>query len=215
MQEPWFWSLSWEDALEEGIPPVFLPRDSPWTAEPGGQSTGSQRAGHSWATKPSTALTCQSSFCFFFVMPFFFNLMFCWWSIFLPLIEEYSLMDFDSCVRRCNHDSRQDIDLWWYPQKVASCLFPVRGPYSCLSVCVHACSVAQSCLTLCNPMDCSPSGSSVHGIFQARIMQWVAISYSRRSSQPRDRTHISCISWTGRQILHHWCHFFLIFIIII
>ena len=48
--------------------------------------------------------------------------------------------------------------------------------------------VAQSCLTLCNPVDCSPPGSSVHRILQARILEWVAISFSRGSSQPRDRT---------------------------
>ena len=54
--------------------------------------------------------------------------------------------------------------------------------------------VAQSCLTLYNPVDCSLSGSSVHGIFQARILEWVAISYSRGSSQPRDRTWVSCIA---------------------
>ena len=48
--------------------------------------------------------------------------------------------------------------------------------------------VAQSCLTLCDPMDGSPPGSAVHGIFQARILVWVAISFSRGSSQPRDRT---------------------------
>ena len=53
--------------------------------------------------------------------------------------------------------------------------------------------VAQSCPTLCDPMDCSPPGSSVHGILQARILEWVAISFSRRSSQPRDRTRISRI----------------------
>ena len=46
--------------------------------------------------------------------------------------------------------------------------------------------VAQSCPTLYNPVDCSLPGSSVHGIFQARILEWVAISFSRRSSQPRD-----------------------------
>ena len=44
---------------------------------------------------------------------------------------------------------------------------------------------AQSCPTLCDPMDCSLPGSSVHGIFQARILEWVAISISRGSSQPR------------------------------
>ena len=48
--------------------------------------------------------------------------------------------------------------------------------------------VAQSCPTLCDPMDCSPPGSSVHGILQARILEWVAISFSRGSSQPRDKT---------------------------
>ena len=53
-------------------------------------------------------------------------------------------------------------------------------------------SVAQSCLTLCNPMDYSPPGSSVHGILQARILEWVAMSFSRGSSQPRNRTRISC-----------------------
>ena len=54
--------------------------------------------------------------------------------------------------------------------------------------------VAQSCQTLCNPMDCSPSGSSVHGIFQARALEWVAISFSRGSSQPRDQTRVSHIA---------------------
>ena len=50
-----------------------------------------------------------------------------------------------------------------------------------------------SCSTLCNPMDCSPPGSSVHVILQARILEWVAISFSRGSSPPRDRTCVSCI----------------------
>ena len=54
--------------------------------------------------------------------------------------------------------------------------------------------VTQSCLTLCDPMDCSPPGSSVHEILQARIMEWVAISFSRGSSQPRHRTRVSCIA---------------------
>ena len=49
----------------------------------------------------------------------------------------------------------------------------------------------QSCPTLCDPMDCSPPGSSVRGIFQAGILEWVAISFSRGSSRPRDRTQVS------------------------
>ena len=48
------------------------------------------------------------------------------------------------------------------------------------------CLVAQSCLTLCDPMDCSLPGSSVHGILQARTLEWVAFSFSRGSSRPKD-----------------------------
>ena len=55
--------------------------------------------------------------------------------------------------------------------------------------------------TFCNPMNCSPSGSSVHGVLQARILEWVALSFSRESSQIRDWTCVSCIS---RQVLYHW-----------
>ena len=51
----------------------------------------------------------------------------------------------------------------------------------------------QSCLTLCDPMDCSPPGSSVQGLLQARILEWVAMPSSRGSSRPRDRTHVSHI----------------------
>ena len=54
-------------------------------------------------------------------------------------------------------------------------------------------SGAQSCLTLCDPMDCSLPSSSVHGILQARILEWVAISFSRESSWPRERTQVSWI----------------------
>ena len=66
----------------------------------------------------------------------------------------------------------------------------------CVCVCVRALarSVAQLCLTLCDPMDCSLPGSSVHGILQARILEWVAISFSRGSSPPRDQTFISCLA---------------------
>ena len=48
---------------------------------------------------------------------------------------------------------------------------------------------------------CSPPGSSVHEIFQAKMLEWVAVSYSRGSSRPRDRTHVSCIFCIGREIL--------------
>ena len=66
------------------------------------------------------------------------------------------------------------------------------------SLCVW---VTQSWPTLCDPMDCSPPGFSVHEIFQTKILEWVSISFSRGSSQPRDRTRVSS---TGRWILYHW-----------
>ena len=62
--------------------------------------------------------------------------------------------------------------------------------------CLYCCLVVQSCPTLCEPMDCGPPGFSVHEISQARILELVAISFSRGSSQPRDRIHVSCL--TGR-----------------
>ena len=60
--------------------------------------------------------------------------------------------------------------------------------------------VTQSCPTLCDPVDCSPPGSSVHGVLQARILEWVDIFFSRESSWPRNQTCASCI---GRWILYH------------
>ena len=57
--------------------------------------------------------------------------------------------------------------------------------------------VAQSCPTLCDPMDCSLQGSSIHGIFHARVLEWIAISFSRGSSQPRDWTSVSHIAGRG------------------
>ena len=72
-------------------------------------------------------------------------------------------------------------------------------------MCVRAKS-PQWCPTLCNPMDCSPPGSNVLGIFQARILEWVVMPSSRGSSQPRDQTLISYVSCVGRQVLYHWHH---------
>ena len=65
---------------------------------------------------------------------------------------------------------------------------------------VRVYSVTWSYPTLCDPIDCSPLGSSVHGILQVRLLEWVSISFSRRSSQPRDRTHVSCVSCIGKRI---------------
>ena len=72
-------------------------------------------------------------------------------------------------------------------------LVPHQGKHFKVSSCLL---VTQSYPTLCNPMDRNPPGSYVHEILQARILEWVAIPFSRGSSHPRDRTHVSCI--TGR-----------------
>ena len=71
---------------------------------------------------------------------------------------------------------------------------------------VCACTCTQLCLTLCGLMDCIPPGFSVHGILQARILEWVATAFSGGSSRPRDRTRSSHVSCTGRQILDHSRH---------
>ena len=63
-----------------------------------------------------------------------------------------------------------------------------------------------SCVWLCDLMDCCQPGSSVQGILQARTLEWVAISFSRGSSQPTDQTCVSYLSCIGRQILYHWWH---------
>ena len=77
---------------------------------------------------------------------------------------------------------------------------------------VHTCSVTKLCPTLCSLMDCSLPGSSVHGIFLARVLEWIAMPSSKRSFQSKDRTHVFCISFivgrfftaepSGNHIMH-------------
>ena len=81
--------------------------------------------------------------------------------------------------------------------------------YVCM-YCMYVCCVCSSRPTLCDPMDCnSPPGSSVHGLFQARILEWVAYPFSRGSSQPRNQIQVSCIAgrfftvWATRQARRH------------
>ena len=89
--------------------------------------------------------------------------------------------------RKRDHTSRFTVGYTWYQNP--------KRTWQNLKV-----LIAQPCPTLCNRMDCSPSGFSVHGIFQARILEWVAISFLRGSSWPRDWTCISCI---GRSSLYY------------
>ena len=99
--------------------------------------------------------------------------------------------------------------------KIVNGNLPVRLRWKVRVVYIYACVRARSlqwCLTLCNPMDCSPPGSSVHGILQTRILEWVAMPFSRGSSRPRDQTHVSYVSciadsfftvWAIREALHN------------
>ena len=84
---------------------------------------------------------------------------------------------------------------------------PVGAVWVSVCVCVCVCVCGQSCPTLCDPMDCSPPGSSVRGLLQARILEWVTIPISRGSSWPRDWTSVSHTAarfftvWASREVL--------------
>ena len=98
--------------------------------------------------------------------------------------------------------------LYWY-----GCFLFFSCPNPSSNRCVL---VTQLCLTLCNRIDCSLPGSSAHGILQARILEWVSMSFSRKSSQPRDWTWVSCIAgrffiiWAIKEALSNryivWSH---------
>ena len=89
----------------------------------------------------------------------------------------------------------------WYS---ASCSIRQLVNVDHMLVCVCVCLVAQSCLTLGNPLVCSPPGSSVHGILLARILDWVSISFSRGFSSPRDQTRVSCVSCIADRFFTCW-----------
>ena len=96
---------------------------------------------------------------------------------------------------------------YWKPKLLSVCVLALcvcvcvcvhTHVHAWMHVCVHV--LTQLHPTLCDPRDCGPPGSSVHVILQARILEWVAISYSKGSSQPREQTQVTCIV---RQILYH------------
>ena len=88
----------------------------------------------------------------------------------------------------------------YIPHTVNKSLHAVTKDPVC--VCMHA----QPCLSLFNPMDCNPPGHSVRGILQAWILEWVTISNSRGSSQPRGQIYVSLVFCIGRSILPHWAN---------
>ena len=83
---------------------------------------------------------------------------------------------------------------WTFVGKVMSLLLNMLSSLVITFLPRSESEVAQSCPTLCDPVDCSLPGSSLHGILQARILEWVAISFSRGSSQPRDRSRVLLIA---------------------
>ena len=107
----------------------------------------------------------------------------------------------------------QDLGTWdthWYWYVILLISLSGQSGYTHTCLCAH--SVARLCPTFGDPMNCSPPGSSIHGIFQARILEWVSISFSRESSRPRDQTHISCLagrSFTteppGKPLVTYFC----------
>ena len=118
-----------------------------------------------------------------------------WGSRSIPVVNHWAIPLVKEETRK--KERREKICLtcsWW---KDYNCL--LRNPNNNLFFTL--CLVTKPCLTLWDPMDCSPPGSCVHGISQARILEWVAIFYSWGFSQPRDWTSESCY---GRQILYHW-----------
>ena len=99
-------------------------------------------------------------------------------------------------------------ELWAQTSRISELMLTsVLVPSVCVCVCALSCLFVSP---LYNPMDSSLPGSSVHGIFQARILEWVAISFSRGSSQPRNRTHVSHIAggffaiWPTREAQEYW-----------
>ena len=83
--------------------------------------------------------------------------------------------------------------------------FSKIGSYFGTRVCVCAKSL-QSCLSLCNPTDCNPPDSSVRGILQARLLDWVTMPASRKYFWPRDRTHVFYVSCISRQVFYNYPH---------
>ena len=114
------------------------------------------------------------------------------------------LISFDT---NCTTSTATNLQVLWNPEHIT--YFTVLLLTIPFLISPPPCMNAQalwSCLTLCNPMDCSPPGSSVHGILQARILERVAMPSSRGSSPPRDQTHVSYVSCIGRWVLYSLSH---------
>ena len=117
----------------------------------------------------------------------FLSLLDCLWSLYCPV--------------DCSRSGLISLHLS-FPKKHKSQFLVKKHTMPCFVICVHFYNlrlpycmlVTQSCLTVCDPMDCSPQGFSVHGILQGRTLEWVTIPFSRGSSQPRGWTQASCMA---------------------
>ena len=168
IQKTWIPSLGWEDPLEEGMAThsSILAWRILWTEEPGGlQSMGSQRLRHDWVTNTVYRVNLRLS----------------------SYLSHKSIFILKN-IYKCNANI--------IPNKIntTSLLLSNTWPLFKFKGCGCMCLHTQSCLTLCSPMYWSLPGSSVHEISQARILEWVAISFCRGSSQPRDQTLVSALA---------------------
>ena len=110
----------------------------------------------------------------------------------------------------CGFCCSTEVSLW--KMVLQSSLGPRLPRSAPLQVCVHVRAVALLCPTLCDPVDYSPPGSSVHGILQARTLEWITISFSRGSFSPRNRTGVSCIAsgfFTAEPPSYNWLEIYL------
>ena len=105
-----------------------------------------------------------------------------------------------------NNDAHQVLAVLLSWSLIIWSLFPIFTPATITEVFIYLFLfvIWSLCPTVCNPMDFSPPGSSVHGIFQAKILEWVAIPFSRGPSQAKDWTHVSCVSCIAGGFLTCW-----------
>ena len=127
--------------------------------------------------------------------------VFCSYPVCLPL-HRYKWLNIIMSIKITNSRDLYIMVVWysWYKMPLKQRVpwnyffFLINEIQLCLLTKKVKVKSLSRCPTLCNPMDCSPPGSSVHGILQARELEWAAISFSRGSSQPRDRTQVSHIA---------------------
>ena len=159
----------------------ILARRIPWTEEPGGlQSIGLQRVRHNWSDLACMYCIYSRSLSYAYLDPKTsrggFSELFDHRTSSPFLLLFFFIMQFKWCL----------VGDWCYTeQSLGNFLWKWKWMVKML--------VTQLCPTLCHPMDCSLPGSFIYGIFQTRVLEWVAISFSRGPSQPRDRTPVSHI----------------------